>query len=264
LEDLMDHRMLCVFASLMAIYASIGSAAAEQRTSYPQVRVELVPSFTPDAALGRFRKQFINAVAKKDINALSALVAPGFVWTVNNELSSDFDPGRDPLHNFRVAFGFRVPGQDVDGKVENGPYWDFLQSFANDNTFYQVGEGGKLICSPTAATVASEEVYERAIARVEATYEDVQWFFAVRGVPVAKAPEDTGPPIGKLGTEAFPVISVHPEGAEVATHYEVLLPSGRTGWIPANAARALQADRLCYAPTANGEWKIAIYDSTAE
>jgi hypothetical protein len=46
------------------------------------------------------------------------------------------------------------------------------------------------------------------------------------------------------------------------THYEVLLPSGRTGWIAASAARPLLTDRLCYVRTSGGAWKIAIFDAS--
>jgi hypothetical protein len=259
------NKTVAYVAALLAALPALGSAAsAETRPSYPQVRVELLPSFTPDAAFEKFRKQFVEAVANKDANALSALVAPGFVWTVNNALANDYDPGRDSQHNFRVVFGFRAAGKDVDGNVENGPYWSVLESFAKDNTFYHLPDSGNRVCSPTGATIVSDEVYERASTRVEAAMEGAQWLFAVRSVPVAKAPDDKGPPIAKLGVEAFPVISTHPENADTPTHYQVLLPSGRSGWIPADAARPLQTDRLCYSPTANGDWKIGIYDSAGE
>jgi hypothetical protein len=264
---ILERSMLCkaawIAAPLLMISAFSTMALAEPKMAYPQVRVELVPSYTPDAAFEKFRKLFLEAVAKKDLDALSALVAPGFVWTQNDTLSGEFDPGRDAQHNFRVVFGFRPPGKDADGAVEHGPFWNVLAAFANDNTLYQLGDAGNLVCSPATATIVNEEIYERAVTRVEATNEGAEWFFAVRPTPVAKAPDDKGPPIGKLGAEAFPIIGTHPEGAEAPTHYRVLLPSGRSGWIPADAARPLQGDRLCYALTASGEWKIGIYDSAA-
>jgi hypothetical protein len=78
--------------------------------------------------------------------------------------------------------------------------------------------------------------------------------------PVTRAPDDKGPPIATVAQEAVPVLNSHPPDGE-PTHYEIMLPSSRTGWIPASATRALQADRLCYARTAKGDWKIAILDS---
>jgi hypothetical protein len=38
------------------------------------------------------------------------------------------------------------------------------------------------------------------------------------------------------------------------------LPSGKGGWIPASAAIPLVTDRLCYAVTSDGSWKIAGFD----
>ena len=257
----MNQRLVCAAASLAAILAFAGTASAEVRVTYPQVRVELGNTYTPDAGFEKFRKQFISAVDGKDLKALSALVAPGFVWTVNSALAPDYDPGRDAQHNFRVVFGFRAPGKDADGGVEGGPFWGVLKGFADDDSFNQNSDSGNLVCSPNSASAVSTEVYERAVARVEEAFEGAQWVFLLQGTPVAKAPDDKGTPIGKIGVEAVPVISTYPQKAEVPTHFEILLPSGRRGWIPANAARPMLGDRLCYVLTPSGDWKFGIYDS---
>jgi hypothetical protein len=252
---------VCVAASAAVLLLPAAPASAQiKRTSYPQVKVELVPVYKPDAAFDNLRKQFGDAVAKKDAAALFALVAPGFVWTQNNNLTTDFDPGRDALHNFKVVFGFRAPGKDADGGVENGPFWNALAAFAGDGSYSQPVEGKSLVCSPATALIADEGVFEQARARVETPEEGADWHFVLRSTPVSKAPDDKGPPVGTLGVEAVPVLGSHPPDAP-PTHFEVLLPSGRTGWIPAGAARSFQADRLCYVLTATGEWKIAIYDA---
>src|SRR5262245_33575412 len=209
----MTRKWLCGAAALAVGLAFAALASAEVRITYPQVRVRLGATYTPDADFDTFRKQFLSAVESKDLNALSALVAPGFVWTVDSALSVDFDPGRDAQHNFRVVFGFRSVGEVADGDVENGD-WNLLKSFAEDDSLTLVGDGENLVCSPNAATVISTEVYERAAARVDEAIDDVQWFFTLRPTAVAKAPDDTGTPIGKIGTEAVPVLSTHPENAE--------------------------------------------------
>jgi hypothetical protein len=43
----------------------------------------------------------------------------------------------------------------------------------------------------------------------------------------------------------------------------VLLPSGRTAWVPVSAVRPLETDHPCYAHTPAGEWKIAAIDRAA-
>jgi hypothetical protein len=71
----------------------------------------------------------------------------------------------------------------------------------------------------------------------------VEWYFTLAAeTPVAMAPGDTGTPIAKVGTIAMPLIGFYPpewEGAPPppTTYYEVLLPSGGTGWVPVTAAR---------------------------
>ena len=262
------HRKVFCFATLVTVMLIIGGPASAdvRRTAYARVKVELTPAYTPDAAFSRFRSEFTNAVARKDATALFALVAPGFVWTQNSELAGDFDPGRDAQHNFRVVFGFRAPGKGVDGEVESGPFWDALAAFANNGSYYQSTSGGNLVCSPIAASIVDEEAFERARSKVETPDEGADWYFIARSTPVTKAPGDKGAPIATLGLEAVPILKAHPtsdsaQPTSAPTHYEVLLPSGRTGWIPANAAQPFQTDRLCYALTAKVEWKIAIYDS---
>ena len=257
------RRRICIttFVTMTLVVGSTVSAEV-RRVIYPQVKVELAAAYTPDAAFNKFRAEFIDAVAKKDAQALFALAAPGFVWTLNDSLlAGNFDPGRDPQHNFRVVFGFRAAGKDADGDVENGPFWDALAAFANDGTFYQANDS--LICGPAAATIVDDEVFQQARATIETSDEGADWYFIVRGTAVIKAPDDKDAPIATAGLEAVPVLKIHPpsDSRVAPAHYEVLLPSGRTGWIPANAARPLQTDRLCYALTAKGEWKISIYDS---
>jgi hypothetical protein len=45
-----------------------------------------------------------------------------------------------------------------------------------------------------------------------------------------------------------------------ATHVEVLMPNGKSGWVPASAVRPWDSERLCYAKTPKGDWKISAYD----
>ena len=253
---------------LVAIMVGVGAPAFAEvkRIIYTPVPVRLAPGYKPDAAFETLRSRFSDAVAKKDTAALLALVAPGFVWTQNNVLTNEFDPGRDALHNFRVIFGFRALGKDEDGGVEGGPYWDALAALASDGSFSEATEGRHLICTPTSASIVDEEEFMQTRAKIEEPDEGADWHFLLRSTVVTKAPTGNEAPVASLGLEAVPVLRSHPpveEGkpAVPATHYEVLLPSGRAGWIPASAARRFQADRMCFAQTAQGEWKIAIYDS---
>jgi hypothetical protein len=252
-------------AAVAAFVLALPASAAVKKVAYPEVKVEVAQAFKPDPAFDAMRKALADAVAKKDAQALFALVSPTFVWTLQGGPTDQFDMGRDALHNFKVVFGFRPQGADADGPVDNGPFWDALAGFASDGTFYQDEQAGNLVCGPIIATVADDKVFEAAGKKIESGNEAADWYFTLAPTNVAKAPGDTGPPVAKVGTVALPALSVVPpvqEGkpAVPATHIEVLLPTGKTGWIPASAARPLDTERLCYSKVAGGAWKISAYD----
>jgi len=260
-------HFVAIILSLVTVAFGFGlqASAAVKKVPYPEVKVEIAEIYKPDAAFEAMLKSFAGAVAKKDTQALFALVGPTFVWTVEGALTDWLDLGRNALHNFKVAFGFRALGVDVDGAVENGPFWDALAAFAQDNTYYKATDSGNRICGPIGAIIADEDVFERVRNKIETANDQADWYFTLGDTSVAKAPGDRGAPVAKVGKVALPVLSTVPaaqEGkpASPPMFLEVLLPSGKTGWIPASAARPLVAERLCYANTAAGEWKIVAYD----
>ena len=259
------HRHSLTVATAIPFVLAIAAASAHaaiKKIPYPEVKVK-VAEYRGDDALAAMRASLSDAVSKKDSAALFRLVGPTFVWTMGNALVEEYDLGRDALHNFKVVFGFRQDGKEEDGGVDGGPYWGLLAAFADDPTAYE--DSANKVCTPTTASVVDQKVFELASSKIVTDDDVADWYFTLRETPVAKTPGDNGPPIGKLGTVAFPVLSTYPAspdaGSPVApTHLEVLMPNGRTGWIPASAARSYSAERLCFAKTATGEWKIAVYD----
>jgi hypothetical protein len=262
-------RLFSVTVMVTTLMLAASASADLKKTAYPIVKVEISEAYKPDAAFDKMRKAFSEAIRAKDANALFALVAPGFVWNGDGALANDYDAGRDPLHNFKVLFGFREFGKNADGKVEDGPFWDSLSAFANEDTYYQAEQAASLVCSPISASVADDDVFEKARAKIETDDDTTDWYFTLRDTPVATKPGDKGPPILTLKQQAVPVLSSFPVAREgqpepTATHYEVLLPSGKVGWIPAAAARPLETSRFCYALTSGGEWKFGLYDGVGE
>ena len=244
--------------ALCALAAGNPAWGEIKKVPYQEVKVDVPAPIPADAALESMRKAFVDAVAKKDAQALAALVGPTFVWLSQNSPSEEFDMGRDAVHNFKVAFGFRNYGQDNDGPVEDGPYWDKLAAFAADGKYYQ--DVGNLICGPITANVRDDEALERAKKKI-GDDDTLDWYFTLAET-VATAAPGSGAPVGKVGPTALPILSTNPKGAEGAaiTHLEVLLPSGKSGWIASSAARSFVHDSLCYARSAAGEWKIAAFD----
>jgi hypothetical protein len=258
--------MAIALSFVVAALGNSSAAAAVKKVPYPEVKVEIVEAYRPDGAFEAMIARFSAAVAKKDEQALFAQVGPNFVWTLEGALTDEFDLGRDTLHNFKVVFGFRWLGKDVDGGVADGPFWSALAAFAQDKTYYKATDSGNLICGPIRANVANEDVFEQASKKIAPADDDqIEWYFTLGDTSVAKAPGDSGPPVGKVGKVALPVLGTAPaakpgEPAPPPAFLEVLLPSGKTGWIPASAAKQLAAEHLCYAKTVSGEWKIVAYD----
>jgi hypothetical protein len=255
-------------AAVVAVSA-LPAAAALKKIAYPEVKVTLNKPYKPDAAFEKMHAAFLDAVKRKDAQALAALVAPTFLWTVGDQPTDELDLGRDAVHNFKVAFGFRALGKDSDGGVDGGPYWDVLSSFADDPTYYAATDSGNLICGPIGADLVDDRAFEQARKKIETANEAAEWYFTLGDTNVAKAPGDTGAPVAKVGTVALPLLSFYPPEKEGApppapTHFEVLLPSGRTGWVPVAAVRPLAADHLCYARTPSGDWKIAAIDQASQ
>src|ERR1700743_303327 len=133
-----------LLAGAALITAAPGSAEVK-KVAYPEVKVTLEKPLTPAAAFTKMHAAFLDAVKRKDLAALTGLVAPTFLWTVSDQPADELDLGRDAIHNFKVAFGFRALGQDVDGGVDNGPYWEVLTTFAEDTSYYVANDAGSLV-----------------------------------------------------------------------------------------------------------------------
>jgi hypothetical protein len=256
---------LAAAVSLLIAVTPGTAHAAIKKVPYPEVPVEIATLLQVEPAFQTFWKAFSDAVASRNADALFALVGPIFVWSSQGALTAEFDPGRDAIHNFKVVFGFRKQGRDDDGGVENGPYWDELAQYAADPTFYSASDKTSLICGPVLAEASNADTLEQAQKKIENGDDAGTWYFTMVDTPVMKSPGDTGAPVGRLGRVAFPVIGTNPPAKEGApapapTHYEVLLPSGTTGWIAAGAARPLAGNRLCYAKTKDGRWAIVNFD----
>jgi hypothetical protein len=268
----MNRRLFLATAAASAVAVATTvvrtpAQAAPKRAAYPEVKVEVAAAYQPDPAFIAMRKTLSDAIARKDAATLFSLVGPTFLWTVEGAAAEDFDWSRDALHNFKVVFGFRKLGKDADGGVPGGPAWDLLAYFAAENTLY--ARQANLVCTPTVADPVDSTVFEEARGKIETNDDFADWYFTIAETIVTRSPGDLGPPVAKIGTVALPVLSQYPaapRGKETVapTHYEVLLPSGKTGWIFAAAARPLWAERMSFAKTPRGEWKIVSYDQPDE
>ena len=257
-------RSFLISATAIAFLAVTNSAsqAEVKQVPYPLVRVKLAPAFSPDDAFVKMQTALAAAVAAKDPQALFSLVGPTFLWMSRGELNDQFDFGSAPLDNFKALFGFSQSGKNSGSAAAEGPLWDVLATFAADKAFYIAT--GTLVCGPSSAVPADEDDFNSAKRKIGADA-SIEWYYTLADTPATSSPVDTGPAVGHVNQGAVPVLNVFPppttgQPKAPLTHLQVLLPSGKAGWIPVAAALPLQTDRLCYAVTADGDWKIAAFD----
>jgi hypothetical protein len=258
----MRSFLMSATAVVFLAVTSSASQAEVKQVSYPLVRVKLAPAFSPDDTFVKMQTAFAAAVSAKDAQALFSLVGPTFLWMSRGELNDQFNFGNAPLDNFKALFGFSQSGENTSSAAAEGPLWDVLATFAADKAFYVAT--GTLVCGPSSAVLADEDDFNSAKRKIGADA-SIEWYYTLADTPVTSSPIDAGPPLGHINQSAVPVLNVFPpptagQPKSPVTHLQVLLPSGKTGWIPLAAGLPLVTDRLCYAVTADGDWKIAAFD----
>jgi hypothetical protein len=260
-------RPALLIPCLAALMAAVPTTAALaiKKVPYPEITVRALPAFKGDPALAALRKKLAEAVAGRDIPALTALVAANFTWTAGGALVDEFDAKRDAAHNFKVAFGFRPVGRDTDGPTDIGPQWELLEYFATDEALTQEPNSA-LVCGSLLAKVTDAAALEAALGRVDEESDLSEWVYFLDEVTLSASPTG-GAVVAKLKSAALPIVAVHPPppqaggtaAPQAPTHFELLLPTGKTGWAPVKHLHPLFVDRLCFAKVGN-EWRIAVYE----
>jgi hypothetical protein len=269
-------RSLLISATAAALMATANTAslATVKQVPYPVVKVKIADTYSPDAAFQQMEDALAQVSANKDADALFSLVGPTFLWMSRGEPSDQFEFGRGALDNFKTVFGFVEPEKNADnadsGKIADstapeGPFWDVLAAFATDKTLYAASDS--LVCGPTRATIVDDDDFDTAKKKIGAD-DSVEWYFTLGDITATSTPTDAGSPVGHVGQVALPILNVFPKAPQgqpqpPITHLQVLLPSGKSGWIPGSAALPLVTDRLCYALTPDG-WKIAAFDQSSD
>jgi hypothetical protein len=106
-------------------------------------------------------------------------------------------------------------------------------------------DAGTLVCGPMTAEVADDNAFEEARRKIDAINEPVEWYFTIRCRDARRHGARRQRHPGRQGRDnCDALIGFYPPEREGAppppTHYEVLLPSGRTGWVPVTAVRPLK------------------------
>jgi hypothetical protein len=200
------------------------------------------PKPSEDAGLAAFRKELAAIAQRKDRPALAKLVlAQGFFWLKEQGNAAGKRTGIEAL-----ATALSLAAKDGSG-------WDMLGEFAADETAAPYPDRPGTVCSPAGPQFDAAALEKLA----ETTKTDIgDWgFTATDGVEVHATAAQNAPVIEKLGM-AF--VRVMPDLAPNAAQdfMRVVTPSGKVGFVQAEAINPLGSDQLCYGKDASGAWKI--------
>jgi hypothetical protein len=225
-----------------------GQAAPPQQPAAAAVKPYKPVSITAPAAVAdpsfeAFRKQLGAVAEKKDRKALAGLVAPNFFWM--GEKGDKADKKKPGVENLAKAI-------QLDGK--EAPGWELLGAAAADPTGTPFPDRKDTICSPADPTFNAQEL--EALAKATGTDEG-DWAYPTQtGLEVHSGPQPNSPVVEKLGLHFVRVMQDNAPGDQQNPMLKVVTPSGKTGFVPAEALSPLGNDQLCFTKEGAG-WKIS-------
>ena len=201
------------------------------------------PAAVADPSFEAFRKQLGAIAEKKDRKALAGLVAPNFFWM--GEKGDKADKKKPGIENLAKAI-------QLDGK--EAPGWELLGAAAADPTGTPFPDRKDTICSPADPTFNPQEL--EALAKATGT-EEGDWAYPTQtGLEVHAGPQPNSPVVEKLGLHFVRVMEDNAPGNQQSPMLKVVTPSGKTGFVPAEALSPLGNDQLCFSKEGGG-WKIS-------
>jgi hypothetical protein len=216
--------------------------AAAAAKPYKPVAIS-APAAVADPSFEAFRKQLGAVAEKKDRKALAGLVVPNFFWM--GEKGDKADKKKPGIENLAKAI-------QLDGK--EAPGWDLLSAAAADPTGTPFPDRKDTICSPADPTFNAQEL--EALAKATGTDEG-DWAYPTQtGLEVHSGPQPNSPVVEKLGLHFVRVMQDNAPGDQQNPMLKVVTPSGKTGFVPAEALSPLGSDQLCFSKEGGG-WKIS-------
>jgi len=201
------------------------------------------PTAVADPSFEAFRKQLGAIAEKKDRKALAGLVVPNFFWM--GEKGDRADKKKPGIENLAKAI-------QLDGK--EAPGWELLGAAAADPTGTVFPDRKDTICSPADPTFNGQEL--EALVKATGT-EEGDWAYPTQtGLEVHSAPQPNSPVVEKLGLHFVRVMEDNAPGNQQSPMLKVVTPSGKTGFVPAEALSPLGSDQLCFSKEGAG-WKIS-------
>jgi hypothetical protein len=205
------------------------------------------PTAYSDASFQAFHKQLADVVGHKDRAALAKLVvAHGFFWVQDKDLADPAKPGIDNL------------AKAIDLDAKDGSGWEILSGFAADPTAADLPDHKGVVCAPSDPALDPKQ-FEALIGSTQT--DPAEWGYPTKdGVEVHSAAQPNAPVIDKLGLNLVHVLadSAPPSNPDQTAFLHVATPSGKTGFVTADAVAPLGGDQICYTKSAGG-WQITGY-----
>jgi hypothetical protein len=220
-----------------------GPAAPPQAAKPYKMVAIAAPAPVTDPSFEAFRKQLGAIADKKDRKALAGLVSQTFFW--QGEKGDKADKKQSGINSLARAI-------ELDSK--EAPGWEMLASAAEDPTAAQFPDRKDTICAPADPNFNAQEF--DALVKATGT-EDGDWAYPSQaGVEVRSGPQPKAEVIDKLGMHFVHVMHDDGPGNQQNPMLRVMTPSGKVGFVPADALSPLGNDQLCYSKEGGG-WKIS-------
>ncbi len=220
---------------------------------YTPVTVKL-PEPLNDPGFETFRKQLGDIAQKKDRAALARLVvAQGFFWEA--EEGEKADKKKTGIDNLSAAIG--LTGKDAFG-------WDLLASYASDPTATPFPGKRDIVCTPADPTFDEKALEDLA----KSTQTDPgDWGYPLTdGVEVRASNQAKAQVSEKLGLHFVRILPDDDDAASADNRVppiRIVTPSGKTGFVSADAIAPLGNDQICYVKD-GADWKITGFVGAGE
>jgi len=211
---------------------------------YPVIAVTL-PQPYADPGFEAFRKQLAALAARKDRGTLARFVANDFFWMgAQGDKASRKKSGIDNL-----AAAINLDAKDGSG-------WEALTEMANDATLEAIPDRKGIMCAP--ANPAFDEKAAEQVAKDTGTEPNDWGYPAKAGVEVRAAAQANAAVIDRLGINLVRVMADQMVSVDAPEYLRVVTPSGKVGFVAADAISPLGNGQICYRNDAGG-WKIVGY-----
>jgi hypothetical protein len=201
------------------------------------------PAPSPIRASRRSASSSARSPRRRIARRSAGLVVPNFFWM--GEKGDKADKKKPGIENLAKAI-------QLDGK--EAPGWELLGAAAADPTGMPFPDRKDTICSPADPTFNPQEL--EALAKATGT-EEGDWAYPTQtGLEVHSGPQPNSPVVEKLGLHFVRVMEDNAPGNQQSPMLKVVTPSGKTGFVPAEALSPLGSDQLCFSKEGAG-WKIS-------